>query len=161
MAVLAVGPFERVEPLGVPGGIHYLSADVVRYLTECKMTGTDDTKGWGRIQIAKQRAPTHKIDCVEKVSMELGSKKSFRAAGRVRPSMCRYRQKRAQQRKSAVAQTKSDMARMKPARKHAYGTPHVMPNSRSTDVVWGNHEPWPPGVHYSVWAGHPGWWRPW
>ena len=64
LAALAVGPFDEVRPLGMPVDTpwprHYVSADTIRYLTECRRTDADESKGWADIQFAKQRTPTHK-----------------------------------------------------------------------------------------------------
>ena len=126
-------------PVDTPWPRHYVSADTIRYLTECRRTDNDETKGWADIQFAKQRAPAHRVPYVEKVSMAMGGKKSWRKAGRIRPALLEYRPRRAWGNQ---------------AKKQAYYMPRVMPYSRSTDVVWQHYEPWPAqhwgGVPYSA-----------
>ena len=136
LAVLAVGPFDEVRPLGMPVDTpwprHYVPTQIIRYLTECRRTDADESKGWADIQFAKQRPPARRIPHVEKVSMAMGAKKSWRKPGRTRPSVQKYRLRRAWN-------------------TNAYYMPRAMPYSRNTDVVWQHFDPWPwPAQHWGV-----------
>ena len=133
LSVLAVGPFTEVRPLGMPGdsraASHYVSDDTIRYLTECKRSDTDESKGWADIQFAKQRPPARRIRHVEKVSMAMGGKTSRRKPGHIRPALVTHRRRRTW-------------------RRQPYYVPQTMPCSRSTDVEWQHFQPWPWPAQY-------------
>ena len=137
LAALAVGPFGEVHPLGMPTDgtpwpEHYVPYYTMDSLTKCRRTDTDESKGWADIQFAKQRPPAHRIPHVEKVSMALGAKKSWRKPGRTRPSVQKTRLRRAWNTNN-------------------YYMPRAMPHSRNTDVVWQPYDPWPwPAPHWGV-----------
>ena len=120
-----------VQPAKGDGSTACVSEDSMSYLTRCQKNDTDETKGWAEIQLSKQRDPAHRIPHVDKVSVAMGGKRSWRKTGRCRPSMVEYRRRRAW-------------------KKQGYYMPHMMPYSRSTDVVWRHYDPWPAQRWYTV-----------